>query len=235
MGRANTNYAWSYDHQYNQLQRDIYIQLQRGLDYFTWLNQEFRSDIQWWHTFIDHWNGLSLLRSEAWSSPADHCIQTNASGSWGCGAFFEGKWLQWQWPSKRLYASIMAKELIPITLCCAVWGPKLTRYKVLIHYDNLSLVNAISKGSSKEKDVMRLLRCMWFFTAYFDIDLHVEHIAGVYNTTANQLSRNYMQSFFSSHPQASTTNLTPASSSTNSVLTRTGLDITSLQYAVQRH
>ena len=97
----------------------------------------------------------------------------------------------------------MAKELVLIALSCAVWGPKLSRTRVLFQCDNLGLVAAISKGSSRDRGVMRLLRCMWFLVAYFDIDLHAEHIAGVSNITADQLSRNYMQSFFSSHPQVS--------------------------------
>ena len=175
----------------------------KELDYFVKLGTEFRSDLLWWHTFIEGWNGLSLLRGESWSTPADHCIQTDASGSWGCGAFLEGKWLQWQWPYEVLHLSIMAKELIPITLSCVVWGPTLAKSKVLIQCDNLSLVSAITKGYSKDKEVMRLLRCMWFFVAYFDLDLHVEHIAGIKNTAADQLSRNYLPSFFSFHPQAS--------------------------------
>ena len=62
----------------------------KELDYYTCLNKEFRSDLSWWHSFMDSRNGLSLLRSESWSSPANHCIQTDASGSWGCGAFLKG-------------------------------------------------------------------------------------------------------------------------------------------------
>ena len=175
----------------------------KELDYFVRLGTEFRSDFLWWYTFVEGWNGLSLLREESWSIPADHCIQTDASGSWGCGAFSDGKWFQWQWPPEILQISIMAKELIPITLSCAVWGPTVAKCKVLIQCDNLSLVSAITKGYSRDKEVMRLLRCMWFFVAYFDLDLHVEHIPGTQNTTADQLSRNYLQSFFSSHPQVS--------------------------------
>ena len=97
----------------------------------------------------------------------------------------------------------MAKELIPITLSCAVWGSRVSKCRVLFQCDNLSLVSAISKGYSRDKGVMRLLRCMWFFVAYFDLDLHVEHIAGVNITKADQLSRNQLQSFFSHHPQVS--------------------------------
>ena len=175
----------------------------KELNHFTRLSVEFRSDLLWWRTFMATWNGLSLLHSKAWSSPPDHCIQTDASGRWGCGAFLTGEWFQWQWPQKDLEMSIMAKELVPITLSCVAWGPKLAKHRVLVQCDNLSLVTAISKGSSRDKEVMRLLRCLWFFVAYFDIDLHVEHIAGAVNTTADQLSRNQMQSFFSSHPQVS--------------------------------
>ena len=174
----------------------------KELDYFTRLSLEFRSDLSWWRSFIGIWNGLSLLQSKAWASPPDFCIATDASGNWGCGAYLMGMWLQWQWPPENFNIGIMAKELIPILLSCTVWGPKLSQTRVLFQCDNLSLVSAISKGSSKETYVMHLLRCLWFFVAYFDVDMHVEHIAGLDNTTADQLSRNLMQCFFSSHPQA---------------------------------
>ena len=99
----------------------------KELDYFVRLGTEFCSDLLWWYTFVEGWNRLSLLREESWSTPADHCIQTDGSGSWGCGAFLDGKWFQWQWPHEVLHISIMAKELIPITLSCAVWGPTLAK------------------------------------------------------------------------------------------------------------
>ena len=34
----------------------------RELHYYTHLGKEFRSDLSWWHAFLDHWNGLSLMR-----------------------------------------------------------------------------------------------------------------------------------------------------------------------------
>ena len=92
----------------------------------------------------------------------------------------------------------MAKELVPILLSCVTWGSK---HKVLLKCNDLSLVDAIQKGSSKDKVVMHLFRCLWFFTAYFDIELNAEHIAGAVNCTADHLSRNQMQSFFLLHPQ----------------------------------
>lgn len=61
------------------------------LDYFTRLNKEFQSDLYWWHVFLGLWNGVSFLQPR---NTADVKIQTDASGSWGCAAFCEGRWLQ---------------------------------------------------------------------------------------------------------------------------------------------
>ena len=48
----------------------------KELSYYTRLNEEFKSDLFWWHYFLESWNGLSLLRSEKNTSPIDLCIQT---------------------------------------------------------------------------------------------------------------------------------------------------------------
>ena len=64
--------------------------------------------------------------------------------------------------------------------------------------DNLSLMTAINKGSVKAPIFMHLLRCLWFFCAYFNITLTASHIPGAANTLADQLSRNHMVDF-SSH------------------------------------
>lgn len=169
----------------------------KELDFYTRLGKEFRSDLAWWHTFLARWNGLSLLRSGHSPTPPDYIIQTDASGSWGCGAFLQGSWFQWQWPSDWAPMSIMAKELVPILLSAVTWGYQLAKRVVLFQCDNLSLVTAISKGSSKDPKVMQLLRCLSFFVAFFDIELRAEHIAGVDNIAADHLSRNNTQSFFS--------------------------------------
>ena len=60
----------------------------------------------------------------------DNVIQTDASGTWGCGAFFEGKRLQVPWPPVWLPCN-MTKDLVPIILSCCVWGPCLARQRIL--------------------------------------------------------------------------------------------------------
>ena len=130
----------------------------------------------------------------------------------------------------------MAKDLVLILFSCVAWPPLLTKQSVLVQCDNLSLVEALAKGSSRDTEVMRLLRCLWFYVAFYDIELQTTHITGSLNCTADHLSRNNMQSFFSLHP----TGIPPASSSppviaADSGLTRAGLDIPSLHRSVQRY
>ena len=117
----------------------------KEIDFYTRLNKDFKSDLCWWHIFVDTWNGLSLLRCVSRPLIPDIYIQTDASDSWGCGSFFLGKWLQWEWPNERLPSNIMAKELVLIVISCAVWDPELAKHVICVQCDNSSVVAAIKK------------------------------------------------------------------------------------------
>jgi len=176
----------------------------RQLSHFTRLTSGFRSDLRWWHLFVSHWNGLSFINGSA----PDFIITTDASASWGCGAVFESQWMQLAWSREWAEEDIMAKELVPIVLSCAIWGTLLSGSNVEFRCNNSSVVDSITKWSSKELMVMHLLRCQWFFSAYFDIKLVAHHIPGVSNTAADQLSRNRSKEFLKLNPH---TSCTPAS------------------------
>ena len=96
----------------------------------------------------------------------------------------------------------MAKELVPIVISCAIWGPLMSRRSILFKCDNTGVVAAIRKGSAREPLVMHLLRTLWFFVAHFDISINIEHVAGVHNGVADTLSCDNIQQFFLLHPQA---------------------------------
>ena len=160
--------------------------------HITRLNKAFKSDLHWWHLFVTNWNGVSFINS---SLSQDHLsfefhIQTDASGHWGCGACFVHQWLQQPWSEEWKDVSIMVKELVPIVLSCAIWGTSLSRSHVEFQCDNLSLVEAINKRSSKDVMVMHLLRCLLFFQAFFNLNIVASHIPGVLNTAPDMISRN---------------------------------------------
>ena len=99
----------------------------------------------------------------------------------------------------------MAKELVPIVISCAVWGPELAKCVFCVQCDNSIVVAAIKKGAARDSTVIQLLRWLWFFVAHYDIHLIPEHIPGVTNKTADHLSRCHMDHFFLQNPHASPT------------------------------
>ena len=58
------------------------------------LNRAFRSDLAWWKLFIDKWNGTSMLSTLALRE-AGITVISDASGSWGCGAFWGDFGCKW--------------------------------------------------------------------------------------------------------------------------------------------
>ena len=66
---------------------------------FIRLNADFRSDLAWWLAFSQRWNGVSFLQLSGVAEPTV-VFFIDASGSWGCGAVWDTKWLQRQWPAQ---------------------------------------------------------------------------------------------------------------------------------------
>ena len=104
----------------------------------------------------------------------------------------------------RAIGLVMVKELVPIVCAAAVWGPSWTGLHVLCYCDNMSVVHALNKGSSREPSgvVMHLLRTLTFFSAIFGFVLRAQHVAGLYNGPADAISKDNLSLFFSQVPNA---------------------------------
>ena len=64
-----------------------------------------------------------------------------------------------------------------------------TAYHVGCHGKNVASPSSTPQRPRECHDVgSLLLRCLWFFVAYFDTCLTLEHLAGAHNITADQLS-----------------------------------------------
>ena len=71
------------------------------------LNSAFRSDLAWWHTFLETWNGVSML-ADATDAPPDTHLYTDASGGIGCGAWSGRFWFQYLWSESVAARTIAA-------------------------------------------------------------------------------------------------------------------------------
>ena len=93
-----------------------------------------------------------------------------------------------------LTGHIAIKELTPIVLAAAVWGRGCSGKSVMAHCDNAAVVSVINIGSSKDPDLMHLMRCLTFIKVKFDFALFSSHVPGVNNELADAFSRNYLSS-----------------------------------------
>lgn len=121
--------------------------------------------------------------------PISFTITSDASGAWGCGAYCNDQWFQLAWPEAVIaQLSIMFKELVPIVVAVAVWGQSWTNCSVMSRCDNMAVVEVLRTRTTKEKDVMHLLRCLHFFEAHFECRVQSVHIQGIDNDRADDLS-----------------------------------------------
>ena len=129
---------------------------------------------------------------------ASAAITSDASGSWGCGAFSGPQWFMLQ--SYR-DCHISAKELVPIVIAAVIWGKNWGGKTIRVWCDNMAAVIAVNSGSSRNHEVMHLARCLAFIKAKLEVDLVASHVPGVLNCSADALSRNNLPLFRSLHPQ----------------------------------
>ena len=173
----------------------------KNLDHHIRLNTEFKSDLLWWHLFLDNWNGISCLRSHTKQEP-NFTIFTDASGHWGCGAFQSPYWFQYPWSPAWQNLAIAIKEMLPIVMAVALWSKRLSKSHVLVRCDNMSVVYILHSKTSKDPIIMHLLRSLHFLLAWWDIRMWAEHVPGKTNIAADALSRNMMQVFHEQFPTA---------------------------------
>ena len=164
------------------------------------LNHEFKSDLMWWKVFGSHWNGASLLVIPQATPQA--MLTSDASGSWGCGAWSGSDWFQLQWDKLSASKQITIKELVLIVIAAVIWDHSWRGHQVVSRCDNSAVVAIINSRYSREKDLMQLLRCLFFIEAHFEFHIRAIHLPGEHNVQADDLSRNRLSAFLEKVPEA---------------------------------
>ena len=116
---------------------------------------------------------------------------SDASGSWGCGAYWGQEWFQVECAGTSVEsASIAVKELLPLVIAVPLWGSRWKGATVMCRCDNEAVVEVITTMTAHDKRIMQLLWCLFLLEARFDCHLLASHIPGIHNELADHLSRN---------------------------------------------
>ena len=165
------------------------------------LNLAARADIVWWLLFATNWNGISMLWDSSVWSPGFN-IFSDASGSWGCGAYWGFQWFHLKWPNHLQSLPIAIKELTPVVIAAAIFGRQWRGHLIQFSVDNMAVVHILNSTYSKDGHIMHLIHILVFLAAHFDFWFIAKHIEGKANRLADDLSRDNLSHFFSQIPQA---------------------------------
>ena len=172
------------------------------------INQDIRADAMVWLQFLNKFNGCCFIPDRIWITNETLQLFTDSTGNCalGCGAYYDGHWVQYKWPSSWSNSIIMSDvtflELVPIVLALLVWGHVWENKKILFRIDNQALVSIVNKRTSKSKLIMNFIRPMVLLTMSFNIQFKAIHIEGIHNEIADALSRFQMKRFRDLAPSA---------------------------------
>ena len=143
------------------------------LEHRVTLNAEARADIEWWTEFIPLWNGVEVIQHRPMTS---HALQfyTDASDK-GFGAVYDKRWLFASWENEVIaHANINVRELFAIVAAVVAWGEEWRNKQLIIYTDSLGIACVWRTGTSRDKQVMNLVRWLFTFIARRNINIHMD-------------------------------------------------------------
>ena len=164
------------------------------------VGREFQKDISWWIQFLTVWDGKLRMKS-----PEEQVVEaqirpySDASGMAGA-AVWDGKFFQVAWGEDKMVLSaekhdINQREMFSLVCAACTWGHLWTGKRVKFFSDNMASVRAVLNGSSKNREIMHLVRVLHFVAAIYDWEYSIEHVPGVLNVVADEASRMVAEDF----------------------------------------
>ena len=161
-----------------------------------------KEDLKVWKEFLVNFNGICFFLEDKFISADLLQLYTDASGSLGYGAVFQQSWFYGEWDENWEDVNITVKELYPIVLALELWGKKLQNKSIMFNCDNEALVFVLNKQSSKDPQIMYLVRRLVLLSLSFTILFKSTHLLGRCNVISDVLSRLQVSKFRLMLPEA---------------------------------
>ena len=104
------------------------------------LTAKARANITWWLKFLPTWNGSVKFIDQNSVLAVDMLLYTDASGSYDCGAYYQGAWFFHAWQPHQHLRAIQWKELFAIVAAALTWGHRWQGKQVKVMCDNQVIV-----------------------------------------------------------------------------------------------
>ena len=148
------------------------------------LNQQFFTDLNWFLTFLDTYNGTTYYKI----TEQDTQVYLNASLT-GLGGVYGSFVYTLPIPRGFHDYNIVHLEILNILVACKIWASCWENKKVQIFCDNLAVLEDLTSSRTRDETLAICVRNIWLLSALYNIHFTFSHIAVVQNTIADLLSR----------------------------------------------
>ena len=171
---------------YQQRVLDLLRPLRRN-DHKVRLGEEFKKDIIWWLSLLEHTNSCPILPPEL---SIAH-VYADASQT-GAGIVTQDDWEYIDWNLDMPHVQekhINIKETLAIVAAVYRWAHKWRGHNIIVYTDNITARAAINKGRCKDKEMMCHIRNLFWLSHFLNFSITCMHIPGVTNVQADCVSR----------------------------------------------
>ena len=158
------------------------------LHYRVRLNRSAREDIRWWQCYLPSWNGVGIMYDEHWTSNAQLQMFSDASDI-AIAAYFNGEWCYRVLEPHHKVMSINWRELFALVTAVDTFGRHLAGKRLKIYCDNQSVCYILKSGTSKNADIMTLVRLLFYLCAHYQLECSAIYLPTYDNAIADSLSR----------------------------------------------
>ena len=139
--------------------------------YFRRLTREVKADLRLWLEFLQSYNGRSFPRFPLVLVSKTACLYRCFRHFRLWSSFWRTLILPVQsistfgnvygkWPESWVGKNIIVLEMLPIALSVSLWASELSNKCIIFHTDNQALIEVINKKTSKDKELLVLLRAL---------------------------------------------------------------------------
>lgn len=99
------------------------------------------------------------------------------------------KWFTEKWPTVFSGKHINVLELFALAAALIMWCKTFYNTDLVVFTDNKPITQIWLSSSTINKEIMKILRCLFFFLAKRNINVRLEHIYGYRYVYVDSLSR----------------------------------------------
>ena len=175
------------------------------LHYKIKLNSSARADILWWLNSIESHNGVSYYPSP-WVSSETIQLYTDASDV-AAGRIYKNNWFCIPFLGDKKWCTDMSiawRELYIVVKSLKTWGHHMVSKRVTLNVDNMVVCYCINKGSSKNPELMELIRSLYYILFEHNMECKAIYLPSADNVLADAISRFDFTRFRKNHHYANT-------------------------------